>query len=404
MRNLIFFPLLLLLLHSLATGEEWNQYRGPTAMGVCLKEIQLQWNQESIVWKRKLPGTGQSSISQAGKKIFLTSGKEGGNIRYLFCLSLESGKLLWQAEINHQNNENIHRMNGWGTPTPATSDSRVVAFFGPAGMHCYDLEGNKKWSLDLGDFPGNWGVAASPIIVDGIIYQNCDSMGPSRLIAISLETGKILWNSPRIEKPRGGWSTPILVSVGNSRQLVLNGEYGVRGYDLSGKELWFCKGFNGRGSPVPFYYSGLIYVVNGKPGDLYAVDPTGKGEVSKTNLKWHSQRNGGRDLPSPIVLNGMVLVTSMSGVITCYDAQTGETLWIDRLQGAFSGSPMVSPTHYFIQNESGVTFVVHPDRKSLKIISQNSLSSNSNEVFRSTLSPVDQFLLTRSQNQIYCIR
>lgn len=395
---------LLLLITNFLSAEVWNQFRGPTGMGTSTKEIQLQWNEESVVWKKKLPGNGQSSVSQAEKKIFLTSGKDGGNLRYLFCLDLESGKLLWQKKINHTSEENIHRMNGWGTPTPATYGDCVVAFFGPAGMHCFDLDGKKKWSLDLGKFPGNWGVAASPIIIDGIIYQNCDSMGSSRLIAVSLETGEVLWDTPRTEKPRGGWSTPITISVGSNKQLVLNGEYGVRGYDLFGRELWFCKGFNGRGSPVPFFYSGLIYVVNGKPGDLYAVDPNGKGEISKTNLRWHSQRNGGRDLPSPIVLDGMVLVTSMSGVITCYDSENGKTLWIDRLQGAFSGSPVASRSHYFIQNESGVTFVILPNRKNLMVVSTNQLTSDSGEVFRSTLSPINQFIVTRSQNQVYCIQ
>ena len=395
---------LLLLITNFLSAEVWNQFRGPTGMGISTKEIQLQWNEESVVWKKKLPGNGQSSVSQAEKKIFLTSGKDGGNLRYLFCLDLESGKLLWQKKINHTSEENIHRMNGWGTPTPATYGDCVVAFFGPAGMHCFDLDGKKKWSLDLGKFPGNWGVAASPIIIDGIIYQNCDSMGSSRLIAVSLETGKVLWDTPRTEKPRGGWSTPITISVGSNKQLVLNGEYGVRGYDLFGRELWFCKGFNGRGSPVPFYYSGLIYVVNGKPGDLYAVDPNGKGEISKTNLRWHSQRNGGRDLPSPVVLDGMVLVTSMSGVITCYDSENGKTLWIDRLQGAFSGSPVASRSHYFIQNESGVTFVILPNRKNLMVVSTNKLTSDSGEIFRSTLSPINQFIVTRSQNQVYCIQ
>ena len=52
-------------------------------------------------------------------------------------------------------------------------------------------------------------------------------------------------------------------------------------------------------------------------------------------LKWHAKRNGGRDLPSPAMLNDLVLVTSMSGVVTCYDAKNGKTNWIDRLHGAF---------------------------------------------------------------------
>ena len=280
----------------------------------------------------------------------------------------------------------------------------MLLSLGPAGMHCFDTDGKKIWELKLGDFPGSWGAAASPIIINGIVYQNCDSMGPSRLIAISLETGKILWNTPRVEKPRGGWSTPVCITANKRKQLILNGEYGVRGYDINnGKELWFCKGFNGRGSPIPFYGNGLLYVVNGKPGDLYAVSPKGLGDVTKSHLKWHAKRNGGRDLPSPAMLNDMVLVTSMSGVITCYDAKNGKTHWIDRLQGAFSGSPIVTSKHYYIQSESGTTYVILPNKKNLKIISQNKISDDVEEIFRATLSPIDGKIYTRSNKFLYCI-
>ena len=385
-------------------ADEWTSFRGPTGMGVTIQKIPTSWNSSSILWKNSIPGEGQSSVVEAGNKIFVTASEKSGKKRTLLCFSKDKGKLLWQKTINFKGEESSHRMNGWCTPTPATEGNRVVAFFGPAGMHCFDLDGRKIWELDLGDFPGSWGAAASPIIRSGIVYQNCDSMGPSRLLAISLETGKTLWDSPRIEKPRGGWSTPIFITHNGISQLILNGEYGVRGYDpTNGKEVWFCKGFNGRGSPVPFYGNGLLYVVNGKPGDLYAVDPSGQKDVSKSHLKWQARRNGGRDLPSPVMIKSMVLVTSMSGVITCYDAQTGKTYWVDRLEGAFSGSPLITEDHYFIQNESGITFVIRPNKDKLDVISKNSLSADSGEIFRSTLSTINGKIYTRSNNRIYCI-
>jgi hypothetical protein len=325
-------------------------------------------------------------------------------LRFVHCLDKDTGDLLWKKEIKNTREETVHRMNTWATPTPATEGDRVVAFFGPAGLHCFDLEGQKLWEVDLGDFPGSWGVAASPVIIDGIVLQNCDSTGPSRLVAISMASGKVVWETKRETKPRGGWSTPIVISVQGKRQIVLNGEFGARGYSFAdGKELWFCKSFNGRGSPVPFYDGKLVFVVNGKPGDLYAIDPTGRGDISKTHMKWHAKRNGGRDLPSPAAVNGLVLVTSMSGIITCYDAKDGKTLWVDRLKGAFSGSPLVSNRRYYIQNEVGQTYVVEPNRKKLKVSSENSLSPEASEIFRATLSPISGMIFTRSQSTLYCI-
>jgi len=399
---LLFF---LFLFCSLAVnGEEWNQFRGPGGLGISKQKISTSWNQDSVIWKTKLPGLGQSSISYAKGRLFLSAGSKGGNHRVLLCYNEKNGRLIWKREIKYKGVENIHRMNGWATPTPATFGNRVVAFFGPAGLHCFDLDGNKMWSLDLGDFPGNWGVAASPIIYNGIVYQNCDSMGPSRIVAISLTSGQILWETQRVEKPRGGWSTPIVIQSGNRIQLALNGEFGIRGYDLkNGKELWFCRGFNGRGSPVPFFLDDMVFVVNGKPGDLYAVSTLGQGDVTKTQLKWHSRRNGGRDLPSPAVIDGIVLVTSMSGVITAYDAENGKTLWIDRLYGAFSGSPLIANNLYYLQSENGSTYVINPNRKKLEILSVNELTKESSEVFRATLSPIGGKIFTRSLTTLYCI-
>jgi outer membrane protein assembly factor BamB len=296
-------------------------------------------------------------------------------------------------------------MNGWATPTPATEGNRVVAFFGPAGLHCFDLEGNKQWSLDLGEFPSHWGVAASPIIHNGLVIQNCDAIGKSRLVAIHLETGEIAWESTRRDKPKGGWSTPIVIEIQGKEQLVLNGEFGVKGYSVNdGKELWFCESFNGRGSPVPFFDGKLLFVVNGKPGDLYAVDPTGRGNLTKTHMKWHARRNGGRDLPSPVSIQGMVFVTSMGGIVTCYDARSGKTFWVDRLAGAFSGSPLVSGDHFYIQNESGTTYVIKPDQKKMRVVAKNSINQDTGEVFRSTLSPIENRIYTRSHSRVFCIK
>jgi len=388
----------------LLNAEEWKSFRGPTGMGVTEQKIPTSWGPSSILWKKSIPGEGQSSVVEANDRIFLTASKNSGNQRSLLCFSKNRGNLIWEKTIHYKGEESSHRMNGWCTPTPATEGNRVVAFFGPAGMYCFDLNGNKIWELQLGEFPGSWGAAASPVIINGIIYQNCDSMGPSRFLAINMDSGKIMWDTPRVEKPRGGWSTPICISVNGKKQLILNGEYGVRGYNLSnGRELWFCEGFNGRGSPVPFYSKGLLYVVNGKPGDLYAVSPNGKGDVSKTHMQWHAKRNGGRDLPSPAIINDLVLVTSMSGIITCYDAKSGKTYWVDRLKGAFSGSPLVSKKHYYLTSESGTTFVISPNKSKLNVVSKNQLSSNNEEVFRATLSPVENKIFTRSSKHLYCI-
>ena len=296
-------------------------------------------------------------------------------------------------------------MNSHATPSCVTDGDRVISFFGSAGLHCYDLEGKKLWSrTDLGSFPGDWGIAGSPIILGDAVVQNCDSAGPSYLLAVDKKSGKTLWKTQRNPKPKGGWSTPILINTGTRQELVLNGEFGVKGYDTkSGKELWFCKSFNGRGSPIPFFAHGLVYTVNGKPGDIYAVRPGGSGDVTNNRMAWHAKRKGGRDLPAPAVIGDQVLVTAMSGVTTAYDAKSGNALWSERIEGAFSGSPLIANGLYYIQNEAGTTYVLRPG-KTLDIVAKNPLPAKPGEIFRATLVPLGDQIFIRSSSTLYCVR
>lgn len=108
-------------------------------------------------------------------------------------------------------------MNGWATATCATDGKQVVAFFGRGGIHGFDVDGKKLWSKDLGKFDGPWGAAASPLIVDGLVIQNCDAVDEASLLALEVRTGKVVWQTPRQIPPRGGWSSPVLVNAGAAR-------------------------------------------------------------------------------------------------------------------------------------------------------------------------------------------
>ncbi|MFT5466308.1 MAG: outer membrane protein assembly factor BamB [Verrucomicrobiales bacterium] len=389
-----------------AAEENWPQFRGPLGTGHSNDaEVPTEWESSNVAWKTELKGNGQSSVVNWGGKLFLTSANADGGERYVHCLDRTTGKILWEETITCSKPGEAHKMNSFATPSCVTDGKNVVAFFGEGGIHCFDLEGNKKWSTNLGDFPGSWGIAASPILVGGAIVQNCDSVGASRIVALQPDTGEIMWSTDREEMPRGGWSTPILVEAGGNTELVLNGEFGVNAYDpKSGKDLWFCKAFNGRGSPMPDFANGLLYVVNGKPGDTYVVKPGGKGDVTETNMVWHGKRNGGRDLPGPAAVGDYVLISSMSGVITCYDAKSGEEIYADRLGEPFpvSASPLVANGLVYFTSEAGETVVVKPG-KELEIISRNPIGAKSGEIFRATLSPIQGHIFTRSQNVVYCI-
>jgi len=177
----------------------------------------------------------------------------------------------------------------------------------------------------------------------------------------------------------------------------------VRGYDpKTGEELWWCKGFNGRGEPVPAYAHGLLYVVNGLFGDIYAVRPGGDGEVTDTHRVWHTPRRAGRDMPSPVVIDNYLLACSMAGILVCYDTDTGKELWKERIGPKFTSTPLVSQRRAYFHSEEGDTVVVEPGEE-MKIVATSKLESESDELFRASLVPCQGQILIRSNKFLYSI-
>lgn len=406
MKRLVCLTTAFVLFASIRTSPaepNWPRWRGPDGNGQSAEtNIPTKWDASAVAWKVKLKGIGQSSPIIWGDRIFLTSALESGKARLVMCLDRKEGKLLWEHEAWKGTPEPSHAQNGWATPSCATDGERVVAFFGKGGLHCYDVEGKPLWSRDLGSFPGIWGTAASPVIVGDLVIQNCDAAGEGLLLAVDKKSGKDVWTSKRPAPERGGWTTPVLVEVDGKQQLVLNGEAMVTGHDLAtGTQLWSCKSFAGRGDPTVTPGKGVLFVVNGQPGDIYAIKPGGAGDVTKSHMAWHTPRKNGRDQPSPILVGDYLTVCSMTGMTTCYEASTGKPLWTERLKGVFSSSPVAANGLVYFQNEAGETVVIKPG-PTLDIVTTNSLGA-SGEVFRASLTPCNGQMFSRSDKVLYCI-
>lgn len=404
LRILAVATVLLSPLPALPADSDWPQYRGPRWDGHSAENsAPIKWDARTIVWKADLKGRGQSSPVIWGERIFLTTALDNGKQRVVLCLNRKDGKLLWEKVVWTGTPEKSHAMNGWATPTCATDGERVYAFFGRGGLHAFTVDGKPVWSLDLGTFEGPWGTAASPMLVGDLLVQNCDAENEAYLLAVDKRTGKTIWKTPREVPERGGWSTPVLVQAGDKQELVLNGAKETTGYDpATGKVLWTCRAFAGRGEPTATPGRGLVFMVNGLKGDMYAVRPGGRGNVTGTHMAWHAPRQGGRDQPSPIVAGNYLLVADMGGLTTCYDAASGKEVWKERLQGKFSSSPIAADGKVYFQNEAGVTYVIEPG-PTMKLVSRNNLGAPVNEEFRASLTPSAGQIFSRSDRTLYCI-
>src|SRR5206468_768642 len=85
----------------------------------------------------------------------------------LVCLDGDDGQILWRRSVREgKPTSSIHIKNSYASETPVTDGARIYAYFGAAGLYCFDFEGDLIWSKDVGSFTTRfgWGSASSPTL------------------------------------------------------------------------------------------------------------------------------------------------------------------------------------------------------------------------------------------------
>ncbi|MCP4658154.1 MAG: PQQ-like beta-propeller repeat protein [bacterium] len=385
----------LALLPAAAAAQEWPSFRGPRASGIADgQNPPVTWDAEqgtNIRWRTPIPGLGHSSPIVWGDRLFLTSAVSTGAEPYLrvglygespdhpedyvhhyrlYCLDKSSGKILWERTA-HSGKPQVkrHIKSSHASSTPATDGKRVVVSFGSEGLYAYDFDGNRLWKVDLGYLDAGafnapeiqWGYGSSPIIYKDRVIVLCDVNNQSFVAAFDVETGGEIWRTPRDEMPT--WGTPTIAESDGRTQLIVNGFKHIGGYDVAtGRELWRLRGGGDVPVPTPVVAHGLVFLTNahGPMAPIYAIRLDARGDVSLAEgedsnefVAWSRPRRGAY-MPTPIVYGENLYVATNSGVLTVYQAKTGQQLYRTRLagrRGAYSASPVAADGRLYFTDE-----------------------------------------------------
>jgi outer membrane protein assembly factor BamB len=190
--------------------------------------------------------------------------------------------------------------------------------------------------------------------------------------------------------------------------LIANGAKAIRGYDpVTGKELWKLGPMSEITTPTPFVAHDLIFVTSGYAPiqPIYAIRPGGSGDLSLKDGKessdfiaWSKQR-GGPYMPTPIVYGDLLYTCSNQGVLTAYNAKTGERVYQERLGGtggAFTASPVASDGKIYLASEDGDVFVVKAGPK-YELLSKNPVG----EVMMATPAISEGVVIVRTVSHLY---
>jgi len=402
-------------------ADNWPEWRGPTRDGVTKeKNVPVKWSAtENIKWKTPLPDRGNSTPIVWGNRIFVTQAVEKNGSRNLMCFDRKDGKLLWEKGVVWAEKEKSHETNPQCSPSPATDGERVVAWFGSAGLHCYDLDGKELWKRDLGRQEHEWGYASSPIIFKDQIFLNFGPGTNSAVMAFDKKTGKTAWQVPVTERHykerndgfkgqgtgyTGSFSTPIVIHTDNGDEVIVSLPDKIQALNpATGKEIWSCQGMNPLIYTSTVFGEGVIVASGGFTGPDIAVKPGGKGDVTTTHKLWEGERTQNR-LGSCVIKEGYAFFNSMPGIVECRELKTGKKVWDQRLRekGAKAdtwSSLVLAGDNIYLLNQAGET-VIFKARPQFEFVGINLLPDE-----HTNSSPVvsDGDIFIRTDENLYCI-
>ena len=228
-------------------AADWPGWRGPHRDGLSTETGLLkQWPEggPKLLWQSQGLGTGFSSLSIAGNRMFTMGDRKDG--QYVEALNLADGTGLWATKIGP-----IWEDDDSGGPrgTPFVDGDSVYAMGTEGEQVCLDIStGAIRWQKSMaGDYNGqmmsDWKFAESPLVDGDRLLFTPGSFG-ALMVAVDKHTGKDLWRAGGARLGRQGSNgagySSIVVSEGAGVkqyiQLIGRGLIGVRADD--GKLLW----------------------------------------------------------------------------------------------------------------------------------------------------------------------
>ena len=357
-------------------AEDWPQWRGVDRSAVWSDTgIVERFADDGLIVKWRTPVRGGfAGPAVADGRVFVLDYQETPGSRTmdgherLLALDEETGAVLWTEEWPAAYRNIQYKFASGPRATPAVDGDRVY-ILGAAGMlSCFDTAtGELVWRVDTASEYGVtvpvFGVSQSPLVEGDHLIALLGGEPDAMVVSFDKVTGAEAWRAIETNS-EAGYSSPIMITAGGVRQLIVWHPAGVTSLDPVTGDVWWQHDF-----PVPSGYtigtpvrSGrYLLVTHGENGGLMlTLNP----DRPAARLLWDGANLNRTDRPpqrtllsTPVVAGDAIYGVSSYGEFRGVDARSGARLWsTDRLtpQERWASSYLVrNGDRWFVVVETG---------------------------------------------------
>ena len=342
----------------LAGGAYWTGFRGPERNGTYRQlPILTAWPATGprLLWKQPVGG-GYASFAVARGRAFTI--EQRGPQEVVAAYDALTGRELWTNAWTATFSES---MGGDGPrATPAWSDGQVFALGGTGELRSLDeATGRVAWRTNILQDAGarnlQWGIAASPLVVDDTVVVLPGGAGGQSVVAYAKRDGKRVWSALDDQQ---SYSSPMLATIAGIRQIVVFSAVRVAGLTPDGRQvLWeypWKTDFDVNASQPVLVGDNRVFLSSGYGHGAVMLEVTPGTPAWSVREVWRNIRMKNQ-FSTTLVHDGHLYGLDES-ILACLDAATGDVKWKGGRYGY--GQVVLASDHLIVLTESGELVLV----------------------------------------------
>lgn len=331
----------------------WTDFRGPRRDGHYRERPLLtKWPADGLkpIWKQPVGGGYASFVIAAGRAFTI---EQRAQQEVVAAYDVATGRELWTNSWQALFREALGGDGPRATPTWA--EGIVYALGGTGELRALDdTAGRVIWRTNILDDNGarnlEWGMAASPLVVDDTLVVLPGGPDGRSVVAYDRRTGARAWSALGDQQ---AYSSPMLVTLAGVRQILVFSATRLMGLSPDRGELlwdypWRTDFDINAGQPIVLG-DNRVFLSSGYGTGAAVIEVTPAGPRFSVREVWRNNRMKNQ-FTSSVVYEDFVYGLDGS-ILACVDATTGELRWKGGRYGY--GQVLLANGHLIVLAENG---------------------------------------------------
>ncbi len=341
-----------------AGAETWTKFRGPRMDGDYREQpVLTDWPPDgpALLWRQPIGG-GYASFVVADGRAFTIEQRRDEETAVAY--DVPSGTELWTSSWKAEFRES---MGGPGPrATPTWDEGRVYVLGATAVLRVLDsATGATVWETNILDDARaqsiQWGMAASPLILDELVVLQPGGSSGHSIIAYDKLSDEVRWST--LDDVQA-YTSPMLVTVAGHRILLTASRERILGLSTEeGQLLWsypWSVSFGVSASQPLLLGEDHVFFSAGYGHGAAVLHVTENEGTWNVELVWENRFMKNR-FSSSVLHEGYIYGLD-ERILACLDARTGERMWKGGRYG--HGQLVLASGHLIVVTEGGELVLV----------------------------------------------